>query len=123
VGAGQKNVNESSNEDENQCAAREEPGSRSGNSTDSSRRPKRNKDGFSEEWMDSLLKIEEQHLGQESDRIRLEPDRLKIDREKFVSSETREAGRFSFQQEQFKKQSEMQLKMMSVHSKIIQRTR
>jgi hypothetical protein len=115
------NVNESSNEDENQGTAREEPGSRSGNSTDSSRRPKRKRDGFSEEWMDGLLEIEERRLGQESDRIRLESDRLKLDRDKFVSSETREAERFSFQQEQFKSQGEMQLKMMSVLDRIIQK--
>jgi hypothetical protein len=98
-----------------------DPGSRSGTSNDSAGRRKRKRDDFSEDWMDGLLGIEVRRLGQEADRLRLKSERLKLDRDGFTSSETREAERFSLQQEQFKSQREMQLKMMSVLDKIIQK--
>jgi hypothetical protein len=47
------------------------------------------------------MKIEDRRLGEEADRMLLETDRLKFEREKMIEqSEAREAERFSLQQEQ-----------------------
>jgi hypothetical protein len=51
----------------------------------------------------------------------LETDRLKFEREMFEHCEERKAERFSLQQERLRSQREMQLRMISVLDKMIQK--
>jgi hypothetical protein len=94
-------MNDSNSEDGVQEDDRDDPGPRSGSSIESLRRQKRKRGRFGDDWVEGWMKIEDRRLGEEADRMLLETDRLKFEREKMIEqSEAREAERFSLQQEQ-----------------------